>query len=284
MKGLPEARRKARHAAPVLDWKTMNPTEPNAVVLHKLVLATDSFILRVAPEGWELPQFKAGQYTTLGLPAVQQGGNGRAQKLVRRAYSICSSPEEKTYLEFYIRLVAAGALTPNLAGLKTGDRVFLGPKIAGTFTLDAIPPEANLVMIATGTGIAPFMSIVRTHLAASGKKMAILHGCRHSWDLGYRDELLAMQRLSGNLYYCPVLDMPEKEPVPWKGRTGFVQGIWKSGAIEQAWGVRLTPDNTHAMLCGNPLMIESMTKVLLAEGYKEHTKAGAGQIHTEKYW
>lgn len=106
-------------------------------------------------------------------------------KMIKRAYSIASAGTNTAYLEFYINLVPSGALTPRLFALQPGDTVYLGSKITGMFTIDEVPAERNLLFIATGTGLAPYVSMIRTHLLANPeRKLCILHGARHSWELG----------------------------------------------------------------------------------------------------
>ena len=127
--------------------------------------------------------------------------------------------------------------------------------------------------------------MLSTHLRfPSERRVALIHGVRYSWDLGYRSILMAMEHLRTNLTYIPVVSRPKEEPVPWKGATGFVQDVWKSGAIEKAWGFRPRPENTHVFLCGAPDMIEAMTAILAQEEFKEHLKQDPGQIHATKYW
>ena len=93
-----------------------------------------------------------------------------------------------------------------------------------------------------------------------------------------------MQRLAGNFAYIPTINEPEREHVPWKGHVGFVQDLWVKGEIEKAWGFKPLPGHTHVFLCGNPLMIEAMKKLLHAEGFQDHSKESPGQIHLEEYW
>ena len=139
--------------------------------------------------------------------------------------------------------------------------------------------------MATGSGLAPFISMLSTYLSSQPKrKVAIIHGARHSWDLGYRSILMTMQHLRPNVTYIPVISRPDEEPVPWKGAIGHVQDVWESGAIEKTWGVRPNPDNTHIFMCGSPQMSESMIEILEKAGFKEDKKNESGQIHVEKYW
>jgi len=265
---------------------------PNAVVTQKTEVSPGLFIIRVSPAGWSLPPFKPGQFAVLGLPSTaprhplaDPEDTPPKPGLIRRAYSIASSSRENEYLEFYVTVVRSGALTPRLGMLAIGDRLWLGPKISGLFTFDDTPGHANLVMIATGTGLAPYMSMLRSSLdCTTPRRFAVLHGARHSWDLGYRDELLAMERLHPAFVYLAAVSRPEAEPVPWTGEIGYVQDLWSRGLLDARWSFRPTPDDTHVFLCGNPAMIEEMITRLGMDGFREHSRHHPGQIHVEKYW
>ncbi len=265
----------------------------NAVVIHRFEVAPGLMVLRVAPDGWELPGFRPGQFAVLGLPAEarrcdlsdEEDDLPRSGRLIRRAYSIASSSKQGRYLEFYITLVRSGSLTPRLFALEEGERVWLGSKITGTFTLDQAPDDTDVVMVATGTGLAPYMSMLRTGPAGwQRRRFAVLLGARHSWDLGYHGELLTMNRLSPNFHYEPVISRPAEEPVPWTGHAGYVQDLWRSDVLEAAWGARPTPRTASVFLCGNPDMIDDMLGVLDDEGFRRHTRGDQGQVFVEKYW
>jgi ferredoxin--NADP+ reductase len=228
----------------------MASTELNAVIAQRIEVAPGLIVLRVVPDGWSLPEFRPGQFAVLGLP----GSAAKIElsdpdpkppppdKLIRRAYSIASSSKAMSYLEFYITLVRSGGLTPRLFALAPGDRVWLGPKITGTFTLDAAPADRDVVMVATGTGLAPYMSMLRSVLHDQPhRRFAVILGARHSWDLGYHAELVTMEKLSPQFAYLPVISRPGEEPVPWHGRTGYVTNVWDSGELSELWGGRPRP-------------------------------------------
>jgi ferredoxin--NADP+ reductase len=264
----------------------------NAVVTLKDELTPRLMILRIVADGWPLPDFKAGQFSVLGLPAcaprcqlsTPETVPSAPNKLIRRAYSIASSSLEHEYLEFYIGLVSTGALTPRLFALNLGDRLWLSPKVTGMFTLDQVPEGKNIVMIATGTGLAPYMSMLSSHLqCGSSRRIAVLHGAYHSWDLGYRSELLTLQHLCQNFTYVATIDRPQDEPVPWTGHVGFVQDLWGQDVVTQAWGFQATPANTDIFLCGNPNMIDETADLLSHEGFREHSPKDPGEIHIERY-
>lgn len=267
----------------------------NAVVTLRDEISPWLMILQVVPDGWVFPDYLPGQFAVLGLfgsaprcgiavpedPAIDPG------RLVKRAYSLASSPLNREFLEFYVALVPGGALTPRLFTLAIGDRIWLSAKATGPFTFDdsRVPKGANLVLMTTGSGLAPFVSMLKTHLRFPPEhRIALIHGVRNSWDLGYRSTLMAMENLRTNLTYLPVISRPAAEPVPWRGATGHVQDVWKSGAIERAWGSRPLPNDTHVFICGNPRMAESVIAMLAPEGFTVETRREPGQIHVEKYW
>jgi ferredoxin--NADP+ reductase len=247
-------------------------TEPqlNAVVTAKEEISPRLMIMRVAAAGWQMPEFEPGQFASLGLPgsaprcalSMPEQPPSDPGKLIQRAYSIASSSRTREYMEFYISLVTSGALTPRLFALDVGDRLWLSPKATGMFTLDQVPRDKHVIMVATGTGLAPYISMLTTEMPCGNpRRFAVLHGADHSWDLGYR---------------------PESEPVPWSGLTGWVQDLWRKGVVAQDWGFSPTPADTHVFLCGNPLMLEAMVALLQGEGFREQSQERAGEIHVER--
>jgi len=173
----------------------------NARVISKVELSARVMILRVAADGWELPDFIPGQFAVLGLPgsaprsrwSEPEPNPSDPDKLIRRPYSVTSSSKNKEYMEFYISMLSTGALSPRLFALNVGDPLWLGTKTSGIFTLSQVPADKNIVMVATGTGLAPYISMLTSELnCGTGRKFAVLHGAYHSWDLGYRSELQTM--------------------------------------------------------------------------------------------
>jgi ferredoxin--NADP+ reductase len=271
----------------------METNNLNATLVKLTELAPGLSIMRLKPDGWALPDFEAGQYATIGLP----GKAGRSklsdpeetapdpEKIIKRAYSICSSSKEKEYLELFITHIRSGSLTPRLFNLKKGDKLFLGEKFKGLFTLKDVPPEANIVMVGTGTGLAPYMSMIRTEFEESStRRFAVLHGARHSWDLGYRAELETLAYYFKRFAYLPTISRPQEENEGWSGHAGYVQDIWKKNVVRDKWGVEPKPENTHFFLCGAPNMVEEMSKILSEAGFREHKKKEPGQVHVERFW
>jgi len=267
----------------------------NAVVTLRNEVSPWLMILQVAPYGWGFPVFRPGQFAFLGLPgsaarcaaAKPDKTDVDPGKLIKRAYSIASSPAQREYLEFYIALVPGGILTPRLFNLRVGDRVWLSKTPSGGFTFEdlLVPEVTGLILCTTGSGLAPFISMLGAHLkCASEQRVVLVHSVRHSWDLGYRSVLMTMQDLRSNFTYLPAISRPEDEFVPWNGHLGRVEDVWKSGAIELLWRKRPTPDDTHVFMCGSPAMSGSMVELLKHERFKVDTETELGQIHVEDFW
>lgn len=270
----------------------MAEKELNSIVTSIIQVSPIMKIIRVKPDSWQLPEFVAGQFISLGLSASAPRLEGsppeekdyKEGKVIRRMYSIASSSVLKEYIEFYITLVHSGALTPRLFNLNVGDRIELGKKTSGMFTLDEVPEDHNIVLVATGTGVAPYISMLRSNAIQKSKgKLAVIHGAANSWDLGYSSELTLIESMSDRFSYIPTILLPEKEPAGWQGDTRKVEAIWKANLLEEKWGVKPTADNTHVFLCGNPGMTSAMAEILTSEGFKEHSRKDPGNIHIESW-
>ena len=263
----------------------MNPF--NATVSKRIDLAENLMLLYVQPE-WEIPDFLPGQYTTLGLPGTaprpeefdpEESPPKRPEKLIKRAYSIGSSPTDKSAIELYICVLPQGALTARLAPLQVGDPIFMGQKIVGTFTLEGVPDDAHLILVSTGTGLAPYMSMIRTpEIWTPQRRVTIVHGARYACDLGYRDELLTLQAQDDRLRYFPVVSREDWLDGSDQGARGYVQAFFENGTII------LDPACDHLYLCGNPAMVEDMEKLALERKFSLHTRKAPGNLHLEKYW
>lgn len=198
--------------------------------------------------------FEPGQYATIAI----EDGN----RLIQRPYSIVSSPRE-TLLEFYIELVPGGALTPRLWELKVGDAVLIRKRMVGKLTLCEQFGNLHHVMLATVTGAAPFISMLRTHAfdlakgTAPARRFALFHGASRSADLGiYTDELTTLAR-DGWLDYVPTVSRPWEDPA-WTGETGRVEDVLRKEVAR----LGLTAANTMGYLCGHPGMIENARSML----------------------
>jgi ferredoxin--NADP+ reductase len=266
-------------------------TPYNATVIGREEINPQLLVVRVQADG-TLFDFKPGQFAVLGLlgsePRVPEAAAEESapapDKIIRRAYSIASSSVERRYLEFYLALVTSGELTPRLFALRPGSRLFLGPKASGVFTLDRVPPGKAIVLIATGTGLAPYISMLRTMLVSeTQRRFVVLHGARYGWDLGYRGELESLARLRPNFTYVPSITRPEQDPI-FNGHTGRIQALLEKGVLEKESGVALDPAQVDAFLCGNPDMIKAVKVILEAKGFNSDHPGKPGTVHVEEYW
>jgi len=269
-----------------------NTKDPyNATVVGREEINPQLLILRVKPDT-AVFDFKPGQFGVLGMlggaprcaDSTPEDKPTEADKIIRRAYSIASSSLEKRYVEFYLTLITNGALTPRLFALKHGSRVFLGPKASGIFTLEKVAPEKAVILVATGTGLAPYVSMLRTMLVTdSQRKYVVLHGSRYSWDLGYRGELESLSRLRPNFTYIPSITRAEAD-LHFSGHIGRLQALMEQGVVEKESGVALDPARTEVFLCGNPDMVKVVTELLRTKGFAAKGGTDPVNIHVEEYW
>ena len=233
-----------------------------AEIVGRREVAPDLFIFQVAFEG-DLP-FKAGQYATLG---VEFDG-----KRIERPYSLCSSPYEKT-LEFFVERVPNGELTPLLYALDKGAPLLLRRFAKGRFTLDLRSGRKNHLLLGTVTGIAPYVSYVRTIYedwkkggsAMPGEhRLFCIQGASRSYEFGYRDELERIAAEVPWFKYTPTVSRPWEDP-GWKGEIGRVDDLIREHV--RVWDLK--PEDTTAYLCGHPDMVENGRGILFRAGWKK---------------
>ena len=260
-----EARAAAEAHAAVID-----PDAPqyNATLVRRIDQHESLAYVWVRFDGEPTP-FEPGQYMTIGVFA-----DG---KLTQRPYSVASDPRvaRTEGYEFYLRLVQGGTFTPLLWTLPVGHRMrMIGPK--GKFVLEPGDDRMHL-FISSGTGNAPFVSMMRAELAAGTPRRAVfLNGVSHVRDLGYVD-LIERWQESGEypVTFIPTISRPLlPENAGWTGRTGRVESI--VGPVVAELG--LDPADTVAYLCGNPDMILSAEQTLLGLGFPEDA------VKKELYW
>ena len=258
----------------------------NAKVVFQQRIHESLMILKVGFLQNNIPLFKPGQFGTLGILESYIKDNQKQLQLIRRSYSVASAMDEKNYLEYFITKVQDGILTDQLFALREGDLLWMSQKVAGFFTLDPIPRETHLILIATGTGVAPFVSMLRSSVLEErlNHKTILLHGVRYKADLGYQKELEYISQTKENFFYCPVVSRPDQVWKEQQRPIGRVQPLWQDQVMRECFGFVPSPQNTHVMLCGNPYMIEDMLIILDQLGFSVHTKRQPGNIHFEKYW
>lgn len=217
------------------------------------------------------PAFVPGQFFQLGLP----GADG---SLVRRSYSAASAPGEP--LQFLLSEVPEGALTPQLCSLAEGDVVQVDDVPLGFFTLAEVPPCETLWLVATGTGLGPFLSMLRTPGALDRfAQLVVVHGAPGQDRLAYADDVRALTA-QRRAHYVPCVS---REEAPAGGIRGRVTDALESGALEQLTGVSVDPRG-HVLLCGNPSMIDDMVRLLRQRGLEKHRRRTPGHFNFEKYW
>jgi len=237
----------------------------NATLVERRDLTADVASLFVQPDGGG--EYAPGQYATLGI--------SDGDRVIQRPYSMASPHAPEAWWEFHVRRVRGGALTERLWEVPVGGRLRLGAP-RGRFTADPDDRRAHL-FIATGTGIAPFVAMIRDDLAAGRERpVAVVHGVAHADELGFRDLLtsLAADHPSG-FRYVPTISRPDDpRNAGWSGVTGRAERV-----VEDGWeALGLDPATTVAYLCGNPGMVASAQAALAARGI------APGDVHTESYW
>ena len=233
----------------------------HARILQRRDISQDLCVLGIDPGG---PlEYRAGQYATLGL----EHDGVRTE----RAYSIASSPYEDA-LEFFVELVPHGGLTPTLFQLKPGNTLLCRKIAKGRFLLDLRSGRTDHLLISTVTGIAPFVSYVRTlhrdwksgtSPMPGDHKLFCLQGASHSFEFGYREEFESYAAEASWLKYVPTVSRPW-DNLDWKGELGRVDDLLRK--YTGVWGLR--PGTTTAYLCGHPKMIENSRGILERAGWK----------------
>ena len=261
---------------------------PNATICRRDDLNDYLSVIRVCPDGGRIPDFEPGQFITLGLLLEEAQPSGPASpartRSVRRPYSIASSNQGVDYLEFLIILVERGRLTTRLWQVEEGGRVWLDQRVHGDFTLRGVPSDTDLVMVATGTGIAPFMSMLRRYRGTGRwRRFVLIHGVRQVQDLAYRAELEAVAASDPSVIYVPLVSRADSE-AGWAGLRGRVPLALRDDVYQQLVGAPLHPDHCHVYLCGNPQMIEDVERLLVARGFVPQTRHTPGNLHYERYW
>ena len=274
-----------------------------ATITYVQLLKEDLVILRVVPKEGEVPDFEAGQFITLGLPNPNEG-----DKIVRRAYSIASHPENKKFVELVIRWVRKplpGRLTTQIFSAKEGDEI-LWLKPTGRALLinnelpDGTKDTRRIVCIGGGTGLAPFVSFAQ-HLHAIGDKreIVILHGASYVDELSYKELLTDLENESisrgkdeWNFKYRASISRPQEWfNRTWSGQIGRVETFLRqrdggTSPLEELVGEKITKENTIFYVCGWQGTIDGVMDFLKPKGFvTEHDKRedGSFEVKYESY-
>jgi ferredoxin/flavodoxin---NADP+ reductase len=222
-------------------------------------------------------RFKNGHFTMIGLE--NEG------KPLMRAYSMASANHEDE-LEFFSIKVPSGPLTSRLQNIKVGDQLLVNSKATGTLVLDHLLPGKNLYLIATGTGLAPFLSIIKDpEIYQSFDKVILTHGCRYVSELAYRDEITRLlpeheylgEDIREKLIYYPTVTREKFE------NNGRLTDLLRIGKLAKDIGLEaINPDNDRFMICGSPSMLKDISALLDSRGFNESRHGKAAHYAVER--
>ena len=222
-------------------------------------------------------RFVNGQFVMIGLPI-----NG---KPLLRAYSLCSANHEDQ-LEFFSIKVPNGPLTQHLQKLQPGDEIIVGGKPTGTLIQDNLTPGKYLLMLSTGTGLAPFVSVIKDPDAYERyEKLILVHGCRQIAELGYGEQVvedLLKDEFFGEMAREKLLYYPTVTREPFK-HNGRITALLEQSKMEADLGLpALNKEDYRVMLCGSPEMLSELQSMLEERGFAEGNHSTPGQYVIEK--
>jgi ferredoxin--NADP+ reductase len=273
-----------------------------ATISYINVLKEDLAIFRIKPNEGQVPDFKPGQFVTIGVNVPSEG------KMVRRAYSIASPPQQKKYFELILRWVkkpVPGRLTTQMFNKREGDEVSW-VKPTGIFTINekmstGVPDNRRMVLIGGGTGLAPFISY-SLYLKALGSKreIIVLHGASYVDELSYRDLLTDLEYESidkgkdnWNFRYRASISRPQEWfNRSWSGHKGRVESFLRPKAgkdkspLEELVGETITPENTSFYVCGWQGTVDGVLDSLVPKGFvteRKKRKDGTFDVKFESY-
>ncbi|MCG8426897.1 MAG: ferredoxin--NADP reductase [Chromatiales bacterium] len=221
----------------------------------------------------ELMPFKAGQFVRLQLPV---GG-----EVVTKSYSLINAPDEPD-LEVFFNTVPNGRLSNALAALRGGDRIEVSQPAQGFFVLDEIPETRHLWMFATGTGLGPYISILKTaDVWKRFEKVVLVHGVPLMKELAYADLIGTWQQKYPDQFRFVSCVTREQNSAGLHGR---MTDLFVNDVLEKQIGLEISKDNSHVMLCGNHNMIKDMKALLAERGMSRHLRHKPGQVTTEQYY
>ncbi len=277
--------------------------ENKATITYLQLLKEDLFIMRLVPNDGQVPDYHAGQFITIGMPNPAENN-----KVVRRAYSISSHPENRKYIELVIRWVrkpVPGRLTTLLFNSKTGDEIGWIKPAGAALSIneklpDGSPDKRRIVCIGGGTGLAPFVSFAQ-HLHAVGDKreIIVLHGASYVDELSYRDLLTGLEYDSiergkdqWDFKYRAAISRPQEWfNRSWGGQPGRVETFLRpkengTSPLEELVGEKITKDNTMFYVCGWQGTIDGVLDFMKPKGFvsqKDKREDGSFEVKFESY-
>ena len=227
----------------------------------------------------EFLPFQAGQFARLQIEAI--GESGELEKFAN-PYSLINSPDEK-YGEVYFNTVPNGKVSNGLAALKAGDTVEIAQPCVGFFVLSQIPKDVkNLWMLSTGTGIGPYLSMLKTNDAWERfENIVLVHATPHANELCYAD-LIEQFKIEhpDTFQFIPVVSREEHSDA-LKGR---IPALIEDGSLEATANITINKEDSHIMLCGNSGMLKDSKAILKERGLDRHLNHKPGHVSAEQYF
>src|SRR5258706_92944 len=221
----------------------------------------------------DVAAFEAGQFAKLALPG--EGG------MVARPDPFVYAPGGRPPPVFFGSL-PAGPAPQRLPNMEAGDAIYLAPRPAGFLVLSEIPEAENLWLISTGTGVGPFLSILKTEAPWQRfRNVVLVHAVRYAEELTYRDSLSRLLGEHGEQMRVVSFVSREEKPGALHGRVPIAI---EEGRLETAAGVALSAKTSQVMICGNPEMVTDTNEALTRRGMKKHRRREPGHITVENYW
>ncbi|QLG95378.1 ferredoxin--NADP reductase [Pseudomonas yamanorum] len=224
-------------------------------------------------------RFRAGQFVRLGV--TKADGN-----IVWRAYSVVSSPFDE-HLDFFSIVVPGGEFTSELSRLREGDTLLVERQATGFLTLDRFVDGQDLWMLGTGTGIAPFLSILQDfEVWEKFERIILVYSAREARELAYQSlihELSEREYLAEHAHKLTYIPIVTREQYPG-ALNKRITALIEKGELEQAAGVALTPEHSRVMICGNPQMIDDTRQMLKQRDMQLSLTRRPGQVAVENYW
>lgn len=224
-------------------------------------------------------RFNAGQFARLGVRKPDG-------TLVWRAYSMASAPHDE-HLEFFSIVVPGGEFTSQLSSLAVGDSLLIEKQALGFLTLDRFVDGRDLWLLASGTGLAPFLSILQgLEVWQRFARVILVYSARTAAELAYQPQIHGLMQqahlaeYASQFSYVPVVT---REPVPGC-LNGRITTLLSSGELERAAGVNLSPEHSRLMICGNPQMIDDTRTLLKQRDLQLSLSRRPGQVAVENYW
>jgi ferredoxin--NADP+ reductase len=220
----------------------------------------------------ELNGYEAGQFVRIGL---RDGDD-----VLARPYSLVNTPQEK-HLEVYFNIVEEGPLSPRLFALRSGDDVLVSDRPSGFLTISEVPETPHLWMIATGTGIGPFLAILKSEAVwQKFDKVILCYSVSYTEELAYTDLIAEIsQKHPRQFCFVPIVTRERFEG----GLEYRVPTVIRDGSLEVFTGLEINGENSHVMMCGSTAMITDVSEALQARGMKKHRRRDPGHYTTEKY-